>query len=160
MNLERFLSVEWSEMPSIILSDEERRQIDFLLIEHDPELHRSTAALLENLSDEDRQVLCTWVRESQRQSLEIAIPMRSLVDRAEAGGLKATTNQGGATLEDGWITLLTTFDQIHALQPRANEIMEKLGDEAWEPFCDLCVQPANQFASVHELYESPSLPPG
>jgi len=140
-------------MPNIILSDEERRQIDFLLIEHDPELHRSTAALLENLSDEDRQDLCTWVRESQRQSIEVAIPMRSLVDRAEAGGSKVdAANQVSATLEDGWINLLTTFDQIHALQPRANEIMEKLGDEAWEPFCDLCVQPANQFASVHDLY--------
>jgi hypothetical protein len=101
-------------MPNIILTDEELQEIDRLLAEFDPERHPETAPLLKRLSDETRATLVTWVREAQRSALEVAIPMRGVLERAEAGGVAPAQRESRTTMADGWINLLTTFDEIHS----------------------------------------------
>jgi hypothetical protein len=65
-------------MPNVILTDEELQEVDQLLTEFDPERHPQTAPHLQALSDEDRKIVCTYVREVQRSILDLGIATRAV----------------------------------------------------------------------------------
>ncbi len=135
-------------MPNIILTDEELQEVDRLLAEFDPEIHKETARLLEGLSDDDRKVVCAVVRETQRAAMEIAIGMRAVVEKVESTGVKAETLElePRASMEDGWMDVLTCVEDIHPLHSRAMEIV---GDDVihWP-----CAAPALKFSRLEDIY--------
>jgi hypothetical protein len=146
-------------MPNIILTDEELQEVDALLAEFDPERYPDTARLLEGLGDEDRQVLCTLVRESQRTALEIGLGMRAVVDKVETTGTKVKTLELDplSSMEDGWMNVLTCIDEIHPLYDRAIEIMASISDTAWDPFSWACVAPTDKFSRLEDIYTQRAL---
>lgn len=141
-------------MPNVILTDQELQEVDQRLAEFDPERHPETATLLAGLSDEDRQVVCTWVRESQRSALEIAIGMRAVVEKVEATGVNTKTLGHPAIngMEDGWMNLLTSADEIHPLYSRASGILDSISETAFDPFGWACVAPADKFSRLEDIY--------
>jgi hypothetical protein len=148
-----------SEMPNIVLTDEELQEVDRLLTEFDPESHPETASTLKILSEDARVTLVTWVRESQRTALDLAIPMRALTDSAESTGLMAHTRaitRPGDNIEDGWMALVNGAYESHPLAEKAGAILNSLDEDAYLRFTNVCFKPADDFSRVEELYESPA----
>jgi hypothetical protein len=59
-------------------------------------------------------------------------------------------------LAEGWTSLLIEFEGKHALFDRADAILKEIHELAYEPFVNLITEPAQTFADVWWLYESPA----
>jgi hypothetical protein len=146
-------------MPNIVLTDEELQEVDRLLTEFDPERHPETVPLLKIVNDDIRQILCTWVRESQRTALDLGLALRAVVDSAKGSGLSSQTagqTKPETTIADGWLFLLNAAHEVHPLAPEASKIINLFEDDAWLKFMELVTAPASNFSRIDSLYESPA----